>query len=116
MNHAIRMKTFESSFVEWLLVAGLLLFAAGALAAPDPAETADKRGDEAGTTIIGEKESAIGLYITPWQEEAPNDMDRPPRLLDESLEPIDGRSFQSQVESYDTISAYRRAQLQRRRR
>ena len=102
----------------WLAAA---LFALGASAADEttPAErpavdTAAKKNSSAadgaiGTTIIGEKESAIGLYITPWKEEYAGDMDRPPGLLDESPAPLGARAFHGRVEYYDTVAAYRRA-------
>jgi hypothetical protein len=67
---------------------------------------------EAGTTIVGEQESPIGLYITPWKDEyAERGLDRPARLLDEELQPIDKATFARQVEYFDKISAYRKAKL-----
>src|SRR5262249_33589061 len=47
--------------------------------APPPAET---KSPGVGTTILGERESPIGLYITPWRNAtAEKDIDRPARLL-----------------------------------
>ena len=62
-----------------------------------------------GTTVVGERDTALGLSIAPWKEEYAGDMDRPPALLDEPLAPIDARSFQEQVATYETVAAYRRA-------
>ncbi len=66
---------------------------------PQPAER------EAGTTIIGERESPIGLYITPWRNATPEkELDRPARFLDEALMPLDPEVFRRQLEYYNTIS------------
>ena len=96
----------------WLAAASLFALVANA-AAQTSADSAAKKNsssaDGAGTTIIGEKESAIGLYITPWKEEYAGDMDRPPGLLDESPAPLDERNFRGSVDYYDTVTAYRRA-------
>ncbi len=63
-----------------------------------------------GTNIIGDRESPIGLYITPWRNAAAEaDIDRPARLLSLELEPIDKRVFARQVEYYDALTAAARA-------
>lgn len=63
------------------------------------------RPAEAGTTIVGDNESPIGLYITPWREShAEKDIDRPARLLQEEMLPIDKDVFERQVEYYDALS------------
>lgn len=68
-------------------------------------DTGGKHGKSAGTTIIGEDESPIGLYIMPWRESRPEkDVDRPARLLQEEMLPIDKGVFERQVEYYDALS------------
>lgn len=58
-----------------------------------------------GTTIVGERESPIGLYITPWRESAAEkDIDRPARLLQEALLPLDEAVFLRQVEYHNALS------------
>jgi hypothetical protein len=58
-----------------------------------------------GTTIVGERESPIGLYITPWRESAAEkDIDRPARLLQEALLPMDEAVFLRQVEYHNALS------------
>ncbi|MES2489876.1 MAG: hypothetical protein V4607_08785 [Pseudomonadota bacterium] len=59
-----------------------------------------------GTTVItGEGESPLGLYLTPWRESRPEkDIDRPARLLQEDMRPIDKDVFERQVEYYDALS------------
>lgn len=60
---------------------------------------------EAGMTIVGEDESPIGLYITPWRDAAPEKgIDRPARLLQEEMLPIDEDVFVRQVEYYDALT------------
>lgn len=67
--------------------------------------------DGIGTTIFGEQEAPIGLYITPWKDDyAERGLDRPARLLDEAMEPIDPATFRRQIEYYETITEFRRKQ------
>ncbi len=95
------------------LILGCLLAATFGVSAQDempsigsPApKTESKAADAAGTTIIGERESPIGLYITPWRESRPEqDMDRPARLLQEKLVPVDEVVFVRQIEYYNALS------------
>lgn len=76
-------------------------------ATPPPASPpAADEGGGAGTTIVGERESPIGLYITPWRDAAAEkDIDRPARLLQEKLLPLDKTVFQRQIDYYDALSA-----------
>jgi hypothetical protein len=61
--------------------------------------------DDAGTTIVGERESPIGLYITPWRNAyAEQDIDRPARLLRVDMSPIDRDVFTRQVEYYEALT------------
>lgn len=97
---------------------------ATAVSAADSAAAPKKNPDEpiatspdasaettAGTTIVGDQEAPIGLYITPWKDEfAERGLDRPARLLDEALQPIDPATFRRQIEYYQTITTYRRSQ------
>ena len=60
-----------------------------------------------GTTVIGEQEAPIGLYIMPWrQSQAQAGLDRPARLLDEALLPLDPDVFKRQVEYHRALSAH----------
>jgi hypothetical protein len=62
-----------------------------------------------GTTIIGEQESPIGLYIMPWRiSAAESGLDRPARLLDESLMPLDPDVFRRQVNYYNVLTGHLR--------
>ena len=69
-----------------------------------------KQAGEAGTTIVGEQDSDVGLYLTPWKEEHADNIDPPPSLLDEPPQPIDARGFARQVQDAGTLTAYRREQ------
>ncbi|MFI4979111.1 MAG: hypothetical protein ACHQIO_02070 [Nevskiales bacterium] len=65
-----------------------------------------------GTTIIGDHESPIGLYLTPWKNEyAQRGMDRPAQIVQEQMAPIDPGVFRRQNSYYDTITSYRQAEL-----
>lgn len=63
-------------------------------------------GSGLGTTVItGEGESPLGLYLTPWRDSRPEkDIDRPARLLQEDMRPIDRDVFERQVEYYDALT------------
>lgn len=79
-------------------------------AEPSPGGSAADEG--AGTVIIGDRESPIGLYLTPWKDEyAARNAGRPAQHLLESMEPIDPEEFRRQITYYDVITAYRRAEL-----
>ncbi len=68
--------------------------------------------DDSGTTIVGERESPIGLYITPWRNAfAEQDIDRPARLLQVEMTPIDRDVFARQVEYHKALSAAADAKL-----
>lgn len=68
---------------------------------------ARKTPPTAGTTVIGEQESPIGLYIMPWRNSAAQGgLDRPARLLDEALLPLDQDVFRRQVEYHRALSEH----------
>jgi len=92
--------------------------AAAMLALPGWAQTDSKApksvfdDEAAGTTIVGDRESPIGLYLTPWKSEyATRGMDRPAQIVQEKMEPIDPQVFKRQNIYYDTIQEYRQAEL-----
>ena len=61
----------------------------------------------AGTTVVGEREAPIGLYIMPWrQSQAEAGLDKPARLLDEALLPLDPEVFRRQVEYHRALSEH----------
>lgn len=70
-----------------------------------PVTQQSTKNPEAGTTIVGERESPIGLFITPWRNSlAEQDLDRPARLLQENLMFIDEKVFVRQIEYYEALS------------
>lgn len=74
--------------------------------APPPARGPGRRA-ASGTTVIGEQESPIGLYIMPWRNSAAEGgLDRPARLLDEALLPLDENVFRRQVEYHRALSEH----------
>jgi hypothetical protein len=75
-------------------------------AAPAPGDEAVHKA-ATGTTVVGEQESPIGLYITPWRNSAAaGGLDRPARLLDEALLPLDPDVFKRQVEYHRALSEH----------
>ena len=80
-------------------------------AAPGPA-AANQQQAETGTTVVGDKEAPIGLFITPWKDEyAEHGLDRPARFVDVDTLPIDPDTFQRRINYYNVITDYRAAHL-----
>jgi hypothetical protein len=90
----------------------LSLITLGAYAAPGEKPAVDTQ-TPVGTNVIGEQESAVGLYLMPWQEEAAGDADLPPSRVSEALAPVDATQFEGQVRTDASIAAYRRAGVNR---
>lgn len=80
--------------------------------ATDPAASAP--AETVGTTIYGDHEQALGLYLMPWKEEAASDIDRPPRLLQLSPKLGSAEAAESRAMLHDSINAFRHAQVGRR--
>ncbi len=74
----------------------------------------DQRADGTGTTIIGEHEAAVGLYLTPWREELASDVDRAPRLYEPQSGAVDSADLLRQLEVRESMDAYWRLRLLRR--
>ncbi len=70
---------------------------------------------EAGVTIMGDRDSALGLFLAPWKEEERADLGRPPGLQDPGLAPVDADGFARTSTYYQTGRAYRAERLQRNR-
>ncbi len=87
----------------WIILA--LTLVAGTAPAQEPAGF--------GTAIIGEQEAAIGLFITPWGEDEASNIDRPPRLFEVPLKPVDPAAFRTQVQTWAAIEDDRRGRLSR---
>ena len=61
----------------------------------------------ANTAPSTEDDAPIGLFITPWRNEAATRTeDRPARLLQADLSPIDQTVFDRQVIYYDVLEAH----------
>ena len=93
------------------LVCSLSLTGQALAQAPKASDEAPAvKTDQEGTTVVGDRESPIGLYITPWRNDTPEvALDRPARFLEEQLLPIDADVFRRQIEYYNTITDHQRA-------
>ena len=61
-----------------------------------------------GSTIVGESESPIGLYITPWRNSAPQaDLDRPAKLVHEAINPLEPEVFKRHVKYHAALTRHR---------
>lgn len=68
-----------------------------------------------GTTIVGDQDAAVGLYLAPWKNEEPADIGLVPGLQDEVAAPVDSEDF-SRVHTYhSTLRAWRIERLQKNR-
>jgi hypothetical protein len=62
-------------------------------------------GGASGTVIVGDRESPIGLYIMPWRDSsAAADMDRPARLVEANLMPIDRPVFLRELQYHRALT------------
>lgn len=94
---------FCSAPLRALSYAALLL--AGPLASAQQG-TADEPVEVGGTTIIGDRELPIGLYISPWRSADPESgIDRPSRYIEVGTQPLDPEVFRRQVEYLDALDA-----------
>lgn len=84
-----------------------LLVASAAFAAEMPPED--------GTTVVGERETALGLVLTPWQDEGPAALDRPPALLDEEPAGIDPGAYARASRFERDLAGWRRARVEHSR-
>jgi hypothetical protein len=87
-----------------LVLLGLLV--AGA------AHAADAPGPTEGTTVVGERETALGLVLTPWQDEGPAALDRPPALLDEPPATVDPGAYARAIRFEQDLVGWRRARVE----
>lgn len=72
--------------------------------------------DAAGTTILGDQDAAVGLYLAPWKDEEPAaDLGRAPGLHDEAPVPLDASAFARTSTYYSTVRAWRAERLQKHR-
>jgi hypothetical protein len=108
-------KRFGTLLLGAALLAAAPVFAQTATPAPaaepeaGPAANVDPDSNGTpGTTIVGDKESPIGLYLTPWKNEyADRDMDRAAQFQQGDLKLVDPQVFDRQIQYYDRINAYR---------
>lgn len=66
-----------------------------------------------GTTIVGDQDAALGLYLMPWKDERPSRISRAPGLHDEQPALIDSQAYARTSTYYATGRAYRAERLQR---
>lgn len=96
-----------------------LLLAVPAIAAPqaaaeNPAVDTTLRHEfaaEAGTTIVGDRDSDLGLNLLPWKREHADSIDPPPGLYDVAPEMLDAQALARSVEDRQSLEAWRRQQL-----
>jgi hypothetical protein len=93
----------------WLLATAAVLADDKNSSAPAVADRS--AGDiQPGITIFGEKDSPIGLFITPWKNAyADRQLSRPTLHLDEAAQPLDPDTFRRQLAYGRTVAGYARA-------
>lgn len=65
-----------------------------------------------GTNVIGDQDSSVGLFVTPWKRAPEPDVDRAPHLYDVPPGPIDTKALRARARLDDEIEAYRIARMQ----
>lgn len=104
------MRRFVRSLIAASIPAGVML-SSPAVHSADAAPVQP----QAGVTIMGDRDSALGLFLAPWKEEERADLGRPPGLQDPALTPVDPDGFARTTTYYQTGRAYRAERLQRNR-
>lgn len=75
--------------------------------APGVVRPTTRTTTRSGSTIVGEQETPLGLYIMPWRgSAAASGLDRPARFLREALVPVDSDVFRRQIEFYRALSEH----------
>ncbi|MES0874924.1 hypothetical protein [Sinimarinibacterium thermocellulolyticum] len=87
--------------LQTLLLAGAVLAGLAALAQEDvlPAVASDPGG----TTIVGERDTAVGLFVAPWQEPSASVLDTAPGPYDVPMQPVEIERFR-RLADYDRVS------------
>lgn len=94
-----------------IVIVGCLLLPSAWAQSPEAAPAPVTQDGGSGTTIVGEDESPMGLFIMPWKNSsADTGLDKPARLLDEAMLPLDKDVFRRQTEYYQTLSEHRNNQ------
>ncbi|WP_295686524.1 hypothetical protein [uncultured Nevskia sp.] len=88
-----------------LLLAG---FAVNVIAAPPVPAPATK----AGTTVVGEDEAALGLYLMPWKDEDQRPAARSPSRYTQALTPADIAEDRNRNAALENIESYERMRRQ----
>ena len=113
-----RISTHRAMILVALLVAGTVhARPEGKDSSPSQAAAEPTVGPAAalGATIVGDQDAALGLFIVPWKEERPDDLDHPPRIIVSTPTAISADSFERDADYEDGRTAYRRARLERTR-
>lgn len=95
------------------LVALLPMLAFAVQAAPDATSAAPPSAPrEIGTTIVGDSDAAIGLYLTPWSDEAPLPPGGSPAHF--TIEPTvdDPVADRARIDALQSLDSHRRARRQ----
>lgn len=78
------------------------------------AEAAQPKAPTMETVIVGDRDSAVGLYLLPWKEEAASDIDLPPRLHEVPAQALETSQFARHVGDEEANAAYRRVRVEPR--
>lgn len=84
----------------------LAIVLASVVSAPALAEEvsgAELPASDVGTRIIGERETAAGLFVTPWKDQPASTMDLTPQPYDVPLQSVDIERFR-RLADYDRAS------------
>jgi hypothetical protein len=82
-----------------VLLAGSLVVPASAQDDELPAVTPEPGG----TTIVGERDTAVGLFVSPWQEQAASALETAPGPYDVPMQAVEIERFR-RLADYDRVS------------
>ncbi len=94
------------------LLSALLAGAALNALAAAPLAPAPVPAPKAGTTVVGDDEAAIGLYLTPWKDEDLRPAARSPSRYTQALTPADATEDRARNAALESIESYERMRRQ----
>lgn len=96
-----------------IAIGGLILLSPLSAACAQSAASEVVTSTQLGTTVVGQQEAAIGLFVNPWKEQQASTTDRPPRLLDIPYAPVDPQAFVQALQWQHHVDSLRLQQLHR---
>ncbi len=81
--------------------------------AAEPEGDSEPAAAQVGTTIVGDQEAPLGLFLAPWKDASRSEVMDIPGLYDTPLDPVSPEGFARSARYYSVGRAYRTERLMR---